>query len=57
MPIDPAYPAERIALMLEDSQIKVLLTEQHLLGGAAGKQRAGPDPGHDDGCGMGDDLR
>src|SRR5262249_24519170 len=31
LPIHPAYPAERIRLMLEDSQAKVLLTEQRLL--------------------------
>jgi amino acid adenylation domain-containing protein len=29
-PIDPAYPADRIALMLEDAQVKALLTEQEL---------------------------
>ncbi|MGZ4032451.1 MAG: non-ribosomal peptide synthetase, partial [Tumebacillaceae bacterium] len=30
LPIDPAYPSERIAYMLEDSQVNVLLTLQHL---------------------------
>jgi len=30
-PIDPAYPDERIALMLEDSRATVLLTQQRLL--------------------------
>ncbi len=32
VPIDPAYPPERLAYMLEDSQVKVLLTQQKLLG-------------------------
>lgn len=30
IPLDPTYPAERIAFMLEDSQAAVLLTQQHL---------------------------
>jgi amino acid adenylation domain-containing protein/thioester reductase-like protein len=32
VPLDPNYPRERIALMLEDSQIAVLLTQQPHLG-------------------------
>ncbi|HEY9763710.1 MAG TPA: amino acid adenylation domain-containing protein [Trichocoleus sp.] len=31
IPLDPAYPQERIAFMLEDAQVKVLLTQQSLL--------------------------
>jgi non-ribosomal peptide synthetase component F len=31
VPLDPAYPQERIAYILEDSQISVLLTQQHLM--------------------------
>jgi len=31
VPIDPAYPSERIAYMLNDSQVKVLLTQEKLL--------------------------
>ncbi|MEH2247202.1 amino acid adenylation domain-containing protein [Nostoc sp.] len=31
VPLDPAYPQERLAFMLEDSQISILLTQQHLL--------------------------
>ncbi|MHB8242804.1 MAG: non-ribosomal peptide synthetase [Solirubrobacteraceae bacterium] len=32
-PIDPAYPQERIAFMLKDTDAPVLLTQQHLLAG------------------------
>ena len=31
VPLDPAYPQERLALMLEDSQVAVLLTQQDLV--------------------------
>ena len=31
VPIDPAYPTERIAYMLNDSQVKVLLTQEKLV--------------------------
>lgn len=31
IPLDPSFPSERLAFMLEDSQISVLLTQQHLL--------------------------
>ncbi len=31
IPLDFAYPAERLAMMLEDSQASILLTQQHLL--------------------------
>jgi amino acid adenylation domain-containing protein/non-ribosomal peptide synthase protein (TIGR01720 family) len=31
LPIDPAYPPERIAFMLQDSQASVVLTQHHLL--------------------------
>ncbi|MBV9760554.1 MAG: amino acid adenylation domain-containing protein [Acidobacteriaceae bacterium] len=30
VPIDPAYPGERIAFMLEDSEVAVLITQEHL---------------------------
>ena len=31
VPLDPAYPVERLAFMLEDAQVSVLLTQQNLL--------------------------
>ena len=31
VPIDPGYPKDRIALMVEDSQVPVLITQQRLL--------------------------
>ncbi|PLZ94164.1 non-ribosomal peptide synthetase [Fischerella muscicola CCMEE 5323] len=31
LPLDPAYPQERLALMLADAGVKVLLTQQHLV--------------------------
>jgi amino acid adenylation domain-containing protein len=31
LPLDPAYPAERLAFMLQDTQAPVLLTQRHLL--------------------------
>src|SRR2546421_1328693 len=33
VPLDPAYPQERLAFMLEDAQVPVLLTQQRLAGG------------------------
>jgi amino acid adenylation domain-containing protein len=32
LPLDPAYPKERLAFMLEDTQAPVLLTQERLLG-------------------------
>ncbi|HEX6289410.1 MAG TPA: amino acid adenylation domain-containing protein [Herpetosiphonaceae bacterium] len=31
LPLDPAYPQERLQFMLEDGRVTVLLTQQHLL--------------------------
>jgi len=31
IPLDPAYPQQRLSLMVSDSQLSVLLTQQHLL--------------------------
>ncbi|RCJ36597.1 non-ribosomal peptide synthetase [Nostoc punctiforme NIES-2108] len=31
IPLDPAYPQERLSFMVEDSQTKVLLTQSHLV--------------------------
>lgn len=30
VPLDPAYPVERVSFMIEDAQISLLLTQQHL---------------------------
>ncbi|MGC4060229.1 MAG: AMP-binding protein [Aquabacterium sp.] len=32
VPLDPDYPSERLAYMIEDSRIKLLLTQSHLAG-------------------------
>jgi amino acid adenylation domain-containing protein len=32
VPLDPGYPAERLAFMLEDAQVPILLTQQRLVG-------------------------
>ncbi|MFL5700223.1 MAG: non-ribosomal peptide synthetase [Ktedonobacteraceae bacterium] len=32
VPLDPTYPSDRLAFMLQDSQVAVLLTQQRLLG-------------------------
>jgi len=31
LPLDPEYPIERLSFMLEDAQVSVLLTQQHLI--------------------------
>ena len=31
VPLDPEYPTERLSFMLEDSQISLLVTQQHLV--------------------------
>jgi amino acid adenylation domain-containing protein len=31
VPLDPAYPQERLAFMLQDSQVPLLVTQQHLV--------------------------
>lgn len=31
VPLDPSYPPERLAYMLNDSQVSILLTQEHLL--------------------------
>ena len=47
VPLDPSHPAERLALMLADSAVPVLVTEERLLGALAGARRVGrlPRPG------------
>ncbi|MGI2909800.1 AMP-binding protein, partial [Tolypothrix sp. VBCCA 56010] len=30
VPLDPIYPRERLAYILEDARVEVLLTQQHL---------------------------
>jgi amino acid adenylation domain-containing protein len=33
VPLDPSYPKERLAFMMEDSQVSVLLTSERIIGG------------------------
>jgi non-ribosomal peptide synthetase component F len=30
LPLDPTYPQERLNFMLEDAQVSILVTQQHL---------------------------
>jgi aspartate racemase len=39
LPLDPEYPQDRLAYMLEDSQAPVLITQPELLDGVAGNKR------------------
>jgi amino acid adenylation domain-containing protein len=39
LPLDPEYPQDRLAYMLEDSQAPVLITQPELLDGVAAKSR------------------
>ncbi|MDT5295919.1 MAG: hypothetical protein QOJ76_2799, partial [Acidobacteriota bacterium] len=36
LPLDPSYPQERLAFMIDDAQARVVLTQQHLLGSLPG---------------------
>ena len=69
VPIDPSYPAERIAYMLEDSRVAVALTEERiapllppstartvLLDEENARWRRGPDPGKPGGGGWPEQL-
>ncbi|MGG7637920.1 AMP-binding protein, partial [Pseudomonas sp. ES1] len=47
VPLDPDYPAERVAYMLDDSQAKVLLTLADVLEPQAGVQTVFADQCHD----------
>ncbi|MBX2977650.1 MAG: amino acid adenylation domain-containing protein [Flavobacteriales bacterium] len=44
VPFDPAYPADRLAFMFSDTNVKVMLTQRHLAG-ALPKNNAMPDGG------------
>jgi natural product biosynthesis luciferase-like monooxygenase protein len=37
VPLDPAYPSDRVALMIEDSGLKVVVTQASLAAGLAGR--------------------
>jgi amino acid adenylation domain-containing protein len=43
VPLDPGHPAERLALILEDSAVALLLTEEPLLAGLPGLSGRGVD--------------
>ena len=49
VPLDPAYPAERLNYMLKDAQITVLLTQKHLTARLA-EQQTHPQGTDDHGC-------
>ena len=40
LPLDPSLPRERLAFMLEDASVSVLLTEEQLSSATAGASRA-----------------
>src|SRR6185369_14726169 len=42
VPLDPAYPRERLAVMLEDSEAPVLITQERLVGRLSVLQSAAP---------------
>jgi len=44
MPLDPAYPQERLAFMLKDAQVSVLLTEERLIEDGTSKIEDSGDP-------------
>ena len=61
LPLDPSYPRERLRLMLEDAQPKVLLAQSRLIGSLPGHgapvvalEDPPPDPA---GCGLSDSVR
>ena len=41
VPLDPSYPRERLAFMLEDSQVSVLLTQERIIEGLEDKMEDG----------------
>ncbi|UUZ56107.1 amino acid adenylation domain-containing protein [Massilia sp. H-1] len=51
MPLDPAYPAARLAYMLDDCAPMVMLTQSSLRAGFAGSDRAGAGGGRRSGAG------
>jgi len=42
LPLDPAYPADRLAYMLEDAAVPVVLVQEHLRGLLPGNRPGGP---------------
>ncbi len=57
LPLDPDYPAERLALMTADSQVPVVLAEERLLGHLATSSEGGLRIVPLDGAEAGDDRR
>ena len=44
VPVDPAYPVERVSFMLENSEAQVVVTQERLVSGPAARRPEGPMP-------------
>jgi len=56
LPLDPTYPPERLAFMMQDAQISVLLTQQHLRGQDTGREDTRERDTREEGTGGGEGV-